>query len=215
MTLDVNKLTCVRGGREIFAGLEFAVQPGERLIVKGPNGSGKSSLLRLIAGFLRPASGAVLWDREPIADDRESHGARTSYVGHLDAVKPAMTVEENLAFWAGMGGLLAIGDRIGAGLDRLGLMAQSDLPAGFLSAGQRRRLNLARLIARPTAMWLLDEPTAAMDDRSVEIVSGMIDEHCRDGGLVIVATHLELGLSGAQEINLADFQATGRLELAP
>lgn len=220
MTLDVKELNCVRGGREIFANMEFRLPPGGILIVKGPNGSGKSSLLRMIAGFLRPASGTVLWNGEPIIDDRESHGARTSYIGHLDAVKPALTVEENLTFWAGMGGRRNLESRIKTGLERLGLTAQSDLPAGYLSAGQRRRLNLARLIARPTALWLLDEPTAAMDDRSVEIVSDMIGEQRAGGGMTIVATHMGLGdlntsASGVQELNLADLQTRARFELSP
>ncbi|NQV21241.1 MAG: heme ABC exporter ATP-binding protein CcmA [Rhodospirillales bacterium] len=213
MTLDAKELACVRGGREIFTGLEFCLSPGELLVVKGPNGSGKSSLLRMIAGFLPPAAGAVLWGGVPISDDRENHGRQTSYVGHLDAVKPALTVHENLIFWAGMGGGDAVEGRIKTALSRLRLTAQSDLPAGYLSAGQRRRLNLARLIADPTALWLLDEPTAALDNRSVEIVAGLIDEHCAGGGMAIAATHLDLGLPAARELNLADFQFRARLEL--
>lgn len=228
MTLEVKNLNCVRGGRPVFAGLGVRVAAGELVVVRGPNGSGKSSLLRLVAGFLQPASGDVLWDGTPISEDRPAHGARTSYVGHLDAVKPVLTVEENLLFWAGLESGLESGlgqgptvneGRIAAALEQLGLAGQADLPAGYLSAGQKRRLNLARLAVCPRALWLLDEPTATLDDRSAKAVAEMIGQHCAGGGMALVATHLDLGLDlqspTVSVLDLDQYLARRQLELVP
>ena len=220
MTLEVKSLNCVRGGRPVFAGLGVRVAAGEMVVVRGPNGSGKSSLLRLVAGFLQPAGGDVLWDGTPISEDRQAHGARTSYVGHLDAVKPVLTVEENLLFWAGLEqGPTVNEERIAAALEQLGLAGQADLPAGYLSAGQKRRLNLARLAVCPRALWLLDEPTATLDDRSAKAVAEMIGEHCAGGGMALVATHLDLGLDlekpTASVLDLDQYRARAQLELVP
>ncbi len=165
------------------------------------------------ARALRPTAGAILWEDEPVAHDREAHGARTAYVGHLDAVKPVMTVEENLEFWSHFDDSLVGEGQVYAALERIDLMPQADLPAGFLSAGQKRRLNLARLIAKPVALWLLDEPTAALDDKSVEIVAGIIQEHCGQGGIAVVATHLDLGVDGGRSLDIDDFRPRSSLEL--
>ena len=214
MTLEVKDLNCVRCGRQVFSGLDFRVAAGELVVVRGPNGSGKSSLLRLVAGFLQPAAGDILWDATRISEDRPAHGSRTSYVGHLDAIKPVLTVEENLLFWAGLEqGPTGNEERITAALEKLGLAGQADLPAGYLSAGQKRRLNLARLAVCPRALWLLDEPTATLDDRSARAVSEMIEEHCAGGGMALVATHLDLELLAATELNLDQYLARPQLEL--
>jgi len=205
-------LVCVRGERRVFAGLEFDLAPGGALVLAGPNGSGKSSLLRLMAGLLRPAAGVLTWDGEPIAEDREAHGARLHYVGHADAIKPAFTVFENLAFWArlaqggwGGGEAGAAHERILAALDYFGLGALAETPSRLLSAGQRRRLTVARLLAVPAALWLLDEPTLALDAESFARLVRAIDDHCAGGGMTVCATHIDLGLKSAARLDLDAF----------
>ncbi len=192
-------LECVRGERTVFSGLDFAAPAGGALVLRGPNGSGKSSLLRLIAGLLKPAAGTIAWNGEPVDDDPEAHHARLRYVGHLDAVKPALTVAENLAFWAGLHGGGLGSD---AALDRLGLGHLADVPAQLLSAGQRRRLALARIVAAPAPLWLLDEPTVTLDEDAVGVVEALIAAHRADGGLVVVATHTGLQLPEAEALDL-------------
>ncbi len=143
-------LVCFRGGRTVFAGLDFTLEPGSALLLRGPNGSGKSSLLRLMAGLARPLEGAVHWHGEDIATDPEAHNARLHYVGHADPVKPVLTVGENLQFWAQMKNGGEEGD-VGAALGQLGIGHLENVPGRFLSAGQKRRVNLARLLAAPAA----------------------------------------------------------------
>ena len=155
-------LACRRGGRLVFAGLDFRLPAGGALVLTGSNGSGKSSLLRLLATLLTPAEGRLLWGGEPVAADPARYRAAIDYAGHLDAIKPALTARETLRFWAALRGAAKSGDRRRA-LDRFGLGAVADWPCRCLSAGQRRRLALARLVAAPAPIWLLDEPTAALD----------------------------------------------------
>ena len=173
MTFAGEGLSCVRGERWVFGGVNFAVAPGGALVLEGPNGSGKSSLLRLAAVLLQPAEGRLLWDGRNIADDPEAHRGRIVYVGHLDALKAALTVHDNLAFWARLGGAAAaVTD---AALARIGLDHLADLPARFLSAGQRRRLNLARLLLGRAPLWLLDEPTTSLDAAATAILADIIE----------------------------------------
>ncbi len=179
-------LTCFRGERFVFEALDFSVAAGEALVLTGPNGSGKSSLIRIMAGLLSPLEGHLAWDGEPIAGAPEDHSASLHYVGYQDAIKPAMTVSENLAFWAGLRG--ARGD-VGAALDVVGLGRLAATPAQFLSSGQRRRLSLARLAASPAPLWLLDEPTVGLDRAAVGILESLIARHRAEGGIVILATH--------------------------
>lgn len=196
-------LSCMRGGRTVFANLDFAVSDGAVLMLRGPNGSGKSSLLRLMAGLLGPAAGELSWDGEELARDPEAHGARTHYVGHLDAVKPALTVAENLTIWAG----LRAGDETGvdAALAHFGLDRLAGIPARLLSAGQRRRLALARMVATPAPLWLLDEPTVALDAGAVAALESAIAGHCGSGGIAVVSTHVDLGLERTATLELGDF----------
>ncbi len=196
-------LSCVRGGRTVFANLDFAVPDGEVLVLRGPNGSGKSSLLRLMAGLLHAAAGEIRWHGEALAEDPEAHGARLHYVGHLDAVKPALTVAENLTVWAG----LRTGDRSGVepALARFGLDRLAGIPARLLSAGQRRRLALARITATPAPLWLLDEPTVALDAAAVAALDGAIAEHLGGGGIAVLSSHVDLGLDRAATLELGDF----------
>lgn len=200
-------LGCIRGGRVVFAGLDFGIAPGEALVLLGPNGSGKSSLLRVMAGLLKPAAGQLRWGRIPIGDDPEAHSARTHYVGHHDAVKPVLSVAENLRFWARLHEPHA-GRAAGAvehALDRFGLAHLRDIPGKLLSAGQKRRTNLARLLAAPSPLWLLDEPTTALDRQNIKVLENVFAEHRAAGGMVVLSTHQDVDLPGAHTLQLDEF----------
>ncbi len=200
--LAARGLACIRGERLVFRDVEFSVAGGEALRLTGPNGSGKSSLLRLIAGFGRPAAGTLRWNGADI--ELGAWGGRERgllYLGHQDAVKPWLTVGENLAFWAALNGA-AVAASVAPALARLGLGAHAAAPARYLSAGQRRRLALARLAAIPALLWLLDEPTTALDDASVGVVESLIAEHCKGGGMAVVSTHAALALPGSLGLEL-------------
>ncbi len=199
-------IRCVRGERIVFAGLNFAVAAGGALLLSGPNGSGKSSLLRVMAGLLPAASGVLRRDGADIQDDPEVHRASLHYVGHLDAVKPVLSVAENLTFWAGMRSPSKDAvSLVDGALDRFGLAALGDMPARLLSAGQRRRLNLARLVANEAPLWLLDEPTAALDAVSVKAMVECIAVHRAQGGMVVLSTHTDLGIDAAPTLALEAF----------
>ncbi len=201
MSLTAENIACERGERMVFAGLGFGVEAGGALLLHGPNGSGKSSLLRLLAGLTPPAAGRILWDGRPVDEDPDAHRARTLYVGHLDAVKAAFTAAENLAFWDRLGGGATPG-AVAAALDALGLAAHAGTSARLLSAGQRRRLNLARLLLRPVALWLLDEPTTTLDAESVASVGRMIAGHRARGGAVVLSSHGDFAPPGAVRLAL-------------
>jgi heme exporter protein A len=196
-------LACVRGERLVFAGLSFRVASGETLLLRGPNGSGKSSLLRCMAGLLTPVVGIQLWNGEPVARDLESHRGRLRYLGHQDAVKPTLTVQENLAFWQQLQGRRDVA-AISKALADLAIDHLIDLPARLLSAGQRRRVALARLLVAPAALWLLDEPTTGLDDESVERFVAVLQRHRADGGIVVLSSHGDPVVAG-QVLALADF----------
>ncbi|MAN80273.1 MAG: heme ABC transporter ATP-binding protein CcmA [Magnetovibrio sp.] len=199
-------LDCLRSARPVFRGLAFQIESGGALVLTGPNGSGKSSLLRLMAGLLPPAAGTLAWNGAAVTEDPDAHRGRLRYLGHLDAVKPALTAWENLAFWAGLMG--ADPDAaVTPALDALGIGPLSDLPARFLSAGQKRRLNLARLALAPSALWLLDEPATALDAETLDRLRGLIQRHRNGGGMAVVSTHSDLGLTDAASLDLASFAA--------
>src|ERR1700742_2144111 len=196
MRLSGRGIRCVRGGREVFAGLDFEASAGEALAVTGPNGSGKTSLLRLIAGLLMPADGAI---------SLEGGGAELTlaeqahYLGHRDALKPAQGVRENLVFWRDfLGGEVC---DAGESLVAVGLGHAAGLPAAYLSAGQRRRLSLARLLAVRRPIWLLDEPTAALDAAGQDLFAGLVRDHLTRGGLIVAANHGQLGIN-ARELRM-------------
>jgi heme exporter protein A len=203
LSLSAESIACVRGERAIFAGVSFRLDPGGALLVQGANGSGKSSLLRLVAGLTPLAAGKLRWGGQSIDADPEAHRARVNYVGHLDALKPGLSVRENLYFWARYRGLdAAAGEAVTAALERVGLAALADWPARLLSAGQKRRLNLARLLLTPSALWLLDEPTTGLDSAAQVTLAGIMAEHRAAGGAVMAATHGDIGVSGAKTIVL-------------
>ncbi|MBR0971693.1 MULTISPECIES: heme ABC exporter ATP-binding protein CcmA [Bradyrhizobium] len=193
MQLAGRGVVCVRGGREVFSGLDFEATSGEAVAVVGRNGSGKTSLLRLIAGLLIPAGGTIALDG---GDAELTLPEQCHYLGHRDALKPALSVAENLSFWADFLG----GERLDAAesLATVGLDHAADLPAAFLSAGQRRRLSLARLLTVRRPVWLLDEPTNALDVAGQDMVGGLMREHLARGGLIIAATHAPLGIDSRQ-----------------
>jgi heme exporter protein A len=191
-------LAAFRGERLVFRDVDFALAAGEALLLTGRNGSGKSTLLRLLAGLLRPAAGSLLWDGQDALADPTVHARRVAYVGHQDAVKPALTATENLRFAARLTG----GDPAAA-LAALGLEALADLPARMLSAGQRRRLALARLALSRAPLWLLDEPTLGLDADSVARFGGLLAAHRAGGGTLVAATHLPLPVAEAAELRLA------------
>lgn len=197
MQLTAENLACVRGGRDVFRGLSFAVKSGEALMVTGRNGAGKSSLLRMIAGLLRIASGTLALDG---GEQDAAIGEQAHYLGHLDALKPALTVAENLQFWAEFLGPSS-GD-VAPALAAVELTALADLPAAYLSAGQRRRLSIARLVAVPRAIWLLDEPTAALDAASQTRLADLMRRHLASGGMIVAAAHGAIGLERAREVKL-------------
>ena len=196
MRLAGQGLGCVRGGRQIFSALDFTVPAGQALAVTGINGAGKSSLLRLIAGLLPAAAGTVTLEggEADLTLPEQAH-----YLGHRDALKPALSVLENLDFWRGFLGGQAIDGT--ASLEKVGLGHAAHLPAAFLSAGQRRRLSIARLIAVNRPVWLLDEPTSALDTSGQTMIARLMDAHLRSGGIILAATHGPLGIA-AQELRI-------------
>jgi len=199
MRLSGSDLACRRGGREVFAGVSFALAGGEVLIISGRNGAGKSSLLRLIAGLLRIAHGQIAIEG---GDPELTIGEQAHYLGHQDALKPSLSVAENLRFWAGFFG--ARGADLAEPLAAVGLAALSELPAGYVSAGQRRRLSIARLIAVKRPIWLLDEPTSTLDATAQERLAGFMRAHLAEGGIILAATHGPIGLDGMRELRLGE-----------
>jgi len=190
--LEAKDLAARRSDRPVFQGVSFRLESGGALRLAGRNGGGKTTLLRLIAGLGRAEAGSVLWNGHPIDADRESHAARTAWLGHADGLKSALSVRENLE------AVLRIAerprDRLEPALAALGLIRLADLPTGWLSSGQRRRAALARVVAMGADLWLLDEPTVGLDAASVAALEAAIVAHRTGGGMVIAATHTDFAL---------------------
>ncbi len=198
MALEAEALACIRGERQVFASLDFQLDVGEALVLRGPNGAGKSSLLRILATFLKPAAGRLEWDGVGLWDDLEAHRRRLGYIGHLDAVKPLLTVAENVRFWTRLVG----GGDVAAALDAFAIGHLAEVPAALLSAGQRKRTALARLVAAPAALWLLDEPGVSLDDAGLGCLAAAIGQQRQRGGMVIAATHHDLDIADARTLRL-------------
>jgi heme exporter protein A len=201
MKLVGERLSSIRGGRTLYQELSFAVEAGEALLVLGPNGVGKTTLLRTVAGLLPPAGGQVR-----LADGQagDAVAASSHYVGHLNALKARLTVQENATFWAQF---LGDGDArpqaaVASALAAFGLAELRDVPVGYLSAGQRRRLGLARVLLAQRPIWLLDEPAASLDEAAQGLLARTINAHLAGGGLVLAATHQPLGLARHRELHL-------------
>ncbi|MBZ0215437.1 MAG: heme ABC exporter ATP-binding protein CcmA [Fimbriimonadaceae bacterium] len=193
--LIVNLLKAQRGERVLFQDLSFDIAAGQSLLVEGANGCGKTTLLRTIAGFARPDAGSVtLEDGQAEADLRE----QLHYIGHLDGAKGTMTVEENLIFWCRYLG----GNTSAMPQDLFGLEEIFDIPAHYLSAGQRRKLALTRLLAVKRAVWLLDEPSVSLDTEARAILSAMMTQHVKDGGILLATSHTDLGVSFSRHLRL-------------
>jgi heme exporter protein A len=193
MRLAGSGVRCVRGGREVFSGLDFEAASGGALAVTGANGAGKTSLLRMIAGLLTLAGGSIVLEG---GENELTLAEQAHYLGHRDALKPALSVMENLEFWRDfLGGEVSDAAQ---SLAAVGLDHAAELPAAYLSAGQRRRLSIARLLAVRRPIWLLDEPTSALDAGGQALFAGLMGEHLGRGGLIIAATHAPLGIAAPE-----------------
>lgn len=199
MRLSVQGLDCIRGGRTVFAGVSFSVAGGAALCVTGRNGAGKSSLLRQIAGLVRVAGGSIALEG---GNPELSIAEQAHYLGHLDVLKPSLSVRENMTFWARyLGGSR---DGVDSALAALDLEGLADLPSAYLSAGQRRRLSIARLLAVQRPLWLLDEPASALDAPAQARAAELMRTHLSGGGIIVVAVHGPIGLDAVQELRLGD-----------
>jgi heme exporter protein A len=197
--LKAEGLAAFRGERLVFSGLSFGVPAGGALVLAGPNGSGKSTLLRLLAGLGRAEAGRLLWDGQDVLADLTEHAGRVAYIGHQDAVKPGLTVAENLGFYAA----LRVAGTVAEALASLGLTELADFPARMLSAGQKRRLALSRLALTAAPLWLLDEPTLGLDTAAIARFGTLLHGHRERGGLVVAATHVPLPLDDVGVLRLS------------
>lgn len=189
-----------RGGRLALTAPDFTVQAGEAAVLTGPNGAGKSTLLRALAGLLPVSAGDATYGEASLATDREAFGELIAYAGHLDAVKPALSVSGNLAAWAEIYG--APQQSVASALEQFSLDHIADAPAAYCSAGQKRRLGLARLLVMARPIWLLDEPTVSLDTASTKVFAAAVAAHCEAGGVAVAATHIDIGLPKGPRIEL-------------
>lgn len=196
MELIADNLTVTRGALPVLEGVSFTLKAGEALVLRGPNGIGKTTLLRTLAGLQPALGGQISLDREAMA-----------YAAHLDGIKSTLSVDENLRFWADVFGTEAAE----AAIEAFELQALRSRAAGMLSAGQKRRLGLARLVVSGRPVWMLDEPTVSLDKDAVAMFAAVVERHLAGGGMAVLATHIELGLKGARVLELGPFKAVSKL----
>ncbi|MEI8077691.1 MAG: cytochrome c biogenesis heme-transporting ATPase CcmA [Betaproteobacteria bacterium] len=201
-SLRANALTCVRGERTLFTGLDLEVSAGEWLHVRGENGIGKTSLLRLLSGLTKPAAGEIFWNEQLISADPSEYHRNLLFLGHRDSLKEDLTALENLSIATALDGIAVTEDEILLALHRFGLRGREDLPVNCLSAGQKRRVLLARLLLRQAKLWILDEPFNALDVRAVEMLSELILEHIASGGMAIMTSHQEIPMPNGRVVQL-------------
>ena len=201
-SLRANALTCVRGERTLFTGLDLEVSAGEWLHIRGENGIGKTSLLRLLSGLTKPAAGEIFWNEQLISADPSEYHRNLLFLGHRDSLKEDLTALENLSIATALDGIVVTEDEILLALHRFGLRGREDLPVNCLSAGQKRRVLLARLLLRQAKLWILDEPFNALDVRAVEMLSELILEHIASGGMAIMTSHQEIPMPNGRVVQL-------------
>lgn len=205
--LELRKLGCERDGRQLFAGLDLQVYPGDIVQVEGPNGSGKTSLLRILTTVSRDYQGAMLWRGQSFTDGRLDYLNHLLYLGHLPGIKKALTPRENLQWFSGMNaGHNQV--QIEEALESVGLYGFENVPSYGLSAGQHRRVALARLYLTPAQVWVLDEPFTAIDKQGVANLERLLAEHALGGGSVILTTHQDMGIDSIKRVNLMDYQVS-------
>jgi heme exporter protein A len=202
LMLSAHGLSCVRGERPLFAGVDLALEPGQWLHVRGANGVGKTSLLRLLAGLSQPAEGEIRWQGEPIADCAALYRSNLLFLGHQGALKDDLTALENIELAGALDGSPAPRAEVGAALRRFGLQGREELPVRVLSAGQKRRVLLARLLTRKARLWVLDEPFTALDAKAVTMLSDLIAEHVAQGGMAVVTSHQPVPIAGGKAVDL-------------
>lgn len=203
--LEAHNLSCIRDERALFDGLSLRVSPGEMVQVEGPNGAGKTALLRILAGLALPDAGSVDWQRRPIDRHRQRYHRDLLYIGHHSGVKTRLTAFENLAFSQIAGGARRDENAIWRALDNAGLLGYEEVPARELSAGQLRRVALARLWLSSAALWILDEPLNAIDQLGGERLMSLFTRHCAGGGMLVLTTHQPLPgpAAGVRKVRLA------------
>ncbi|HIP93958.1 MAG TPA: cytochrome c biogenesis heme-transporting ATPase CcmA [Leucothrix sp.] len=198
MTLEVKNLQCIRGDRELFTDLSFTLETNQLMMLEGRNGSGKTTLLRALCGLYLADRGEILWKNETIKKQDEAYRRELLYLGHLNAIKPDLSVLENLKINSLLAGENIADTKLMDALDTIGLYAFEDFPSSQLSQGQKRRVALARLLVSEAKLWILDEPFVALDVAAVELLQSIIAKHVDDGGMVILTTHQEVPLTSGK-----------------
>ena len=201
-TLQARDLACVRGDRKLFSNISFDLSAGDCLHVRGENGVGKTSLLRLLTGLSKPEAGQVLWNQELIAKQVDQYHRNLLFLGHRDALKEEFSALENLQAYAALDGIDLSHEKVLAALWRFGLRGRENLPVNYLSAGQKRRVLMARMLTRQAQLWILDEPFNALDVNAVALLEGLMAEHLTSGGILVLTSHQAIHIPNVKALDL-------------